>query len=197
MKTKVGQEARTRSIISTRETKEGEQNIEYVTKEEVYCPLSAAARSEVDKSWRLKKRKNVPSILPGIKALWKFQHQHSRLPVTSKTDYKDFTLLMTQADQELGLPESLVNSSFIRYPQPPIPRPLLHPANSSRPFVENTTAELSPVAAVLGGLLAQDAINVLGKQEQPIQNLLVFDGDISAAPIIVLAPQDEDVTMMV
>jgi ubiquitin-like 1-activating enzyme E1 A len=58
--------------------------------------------------------------------------------------------------------------------------------------VENATAELSPVAAVLGGLLAQDAINVLAKLQQPIQNLLLFDGDISSAPIVVLAPQDED-----
>ena len=62
--------------------------------------------------------------------------------------------------------------------------------NSS--FLGNASAELSPVAAVLGGTLAQDAINVLAKMEQPVQNMLVFDGDISAAPILVLAPQDDD-----
>jgi ubiquitin-like 1-activating enzyme E1 A len=61
-----------------------------------------------------------------------------------------------------------------------------------RSFVENSTAELSPVAAILGGILAQDVINVLAKLEQPIQNLLVFDGDISAAPVIVLTPQADD-----
>lgn len=53
------------------------------------------------------------------------------------------------------------------------------------------SAELSPVAAVLGGILAQDTINVLGKMEQPIQNILLFDGDTSEAPIIVLAPQED------
>ena len=114
MTTQMGRETRTRNILSTRETKEGDQKIEYVTKEELYCPLSDAIRSEVDKKWRLKKRKNIPSILPGIKALWKFQQNLGRLPVTAKEDYREFTQLMTEADAELGLPESLVNSGFIR-----------------------------------------------------------------------------------
>lgn len=119
MRTKIGRESRTRNIVSTRESKEGDQKIEYVTKEEVFCSLSDAIRSEVDKAWRLKKRKNVPSILPGIKALWKFQQKLGRLPESTKEDFGEFTRLMTEADAELGLPESLVNSGFIRYLSPP------------------------------------------------------------------------------
>ncbi|ODQ65507.1 hypothetical protein NADFUDRAFT_50789 [Nadsonia fulvescens var. elongata DSM 6958] len=34
---------------------------------------------------------------------------------------------------------------------------------------------LSPVAAILGGVLAQDVINVIGEQQFPIDNLVVFD----------------------
>ena len=63
-------------------------------------------------------------------------------------------------------------------------------AEGVRQVLENAESELSPVAAVLGGVLAQDVINVLAKLEQPIQNLLVFDGDVSAAPVLVLAPQE-------
>jgi len=80
---------------------------------------------------------------------------------------------MTETAEALELPQQLVKADFIRQ------------------FVGNVSAELSPVAAVLGGILAQDTINVLGKMEQPIQNILLFDGDTSEAPIIVLAPQED------
>ncbi|KAF8539231.1 hypothetical protein BDD12DRAFT_107192 [Trichophaea hybrida] len=174
IKTQIGRETRTRSVISTTEKKEGDTIWEFVTKQEIYCPLSEAIRSEVDNKWRPKKRKMVPSVLPGIKALWKFQQKLGRLPQSTREDFAEFTKIMTEVDKELALPEELVKAEFIRQ------------------FVENAAAELSPVAAVLGGLLAQDAINTLGKMEQPIQNLLVFDGDISVAPIVVLALQPED-----
>ncbi|KAF8244755.1 hypothetical protein K440DRAFT_608986 [Wilcoxina mikolae CBS 423.85] len=174
VKTQIGRETRTRSVISTTEKKEGDTIWEFVTKQEIYCPLSEAIRSEVDNKWRPRKRKMVPSVLPGIKALWKFQQKLGRLPESTREDFAEFTKIMTEVDKELALPEELVKAEFIRQ------------------FVENATAELSPVAAVLGGLLAQDAINTLGKMEQPIQNLLVFDGDISVAPIVVLALQSED-----
>jgi ubiquitin-like 1-activating enzyme E1 A len=191
--TQTGRETRTRSIITTTETKEGNTIWEFVTKEETYCPLSEAIHSEVDNKWRPRKRKMMPSILPGIKALWKFQQKFGRLPESTREDFAEFTRIMTEADRELALPEELVKAEFIRSASDSHPTPSCHVLMYIiRPFVENASAELSPVAAVLGGLLAQDAINVLGKMEQPIQNRLVFDGDISAAPIVVLALQRED-----
>ena len=59
-------------------------------------------------------------------------------------------------------------------------------------FIEGCSAELAPVAAILGGVLAQDVINVLGKREQPLQNILVFDGDMSTAPILALHPPKQE-----
>lgn len=174
MRTQCGQETRTRKIIATTETKEGETMWEFVRKEEVYCSMSEAIGSQVDKKWRQRRRKNVGSILPGIRALWEFQQNFGRLPESTKEDFKAFTTVMTEVAKAIDVPPELVKSDFIRL------------------FVENATAELSPVAAVLGGILAQDAINVLAEQEQPIQNLLVFDGDISAAPIVVLVSQAEE-----
>jgi len=79
-----------------------------------------------------------------------------------------------EANRDLGLPDDIVKSSFIG------------------PFVENATSEVAPVAAVLGGILAQDVINVLGKREQPLQNFLVFDGDTATAPILTLHPEGEE-----
>jgi ubiquitin-like 1-activating enzyme E1 A len=95
------------------------------------------------------------------------------LPESEPEDFIEFTKLITEANEDLGLPGELLKAEFIRM------------------FIANAAAELSPVAAVLGGFLAQDAINVLAKMEQPIQNLLVFDGDMSLAPVIVLAPQED------
>ncbi|KAI5854602.1 hypothetical protein BZA05DRAFT_392030 [Tricharina praecox] len=171
--TQCGKETRTRSVVSTTETKEGATDYEFVTKEEIYCTLSEAVASRLEKSWRPKKRHQVGSVLPGILGLWKFQQEFGRLPESTKEDYKQFTKLMIETGQALEMPQELVRADFIRQ------------------FVGNVSAELSPVAAVLGGILAQDAINVLGKMEQPIQNLLLFDGDTSEAPIIVLAPQED------
>jgi len=169
--THLSRESRTRTVIAAREIKEADTVWEFVTKKEEYVPLSDALDSEVDRSWRLRKRKLTPALLPAIRAVWRFQSAHGRLPEPKKADFTEFARLITEANRDLGLPGELVKAEFIRM------------------FVTNATAELSPVAAVLGGFLAQDAINVLAKMEQPIQNLLVFDGDISLAPVIVLAPQ--------
>ncbi|CEP24754.1 unnamed protein product [Cyberlindnera jadinii] len=43
--------------------------------------------------------------------------------------------------------------------------------------------EISPVAAILGGALAQDVINMLSKKEQPINNWLILNGDNFTMPI--------------
>jgi ubiquitin-like 1-activating enzyme E1 A len=44
---------------------------------------------------------------------------------------------------------------------------------------------------VLGGQLAQDVINVLGSRQQPIQNMVIFDGDLMEAPMYALHPECE------
>ena len=49
-------------------------------------------------------------------------------------------------------------------------------------------SEIAPVCAFLGGQLAQDVINVVGGKEQPIQNMLLFDGEESKGPVYALHP---------
>ncbi|KAI5790164.1 hypothetical protein EDC01DRAFT_722346 [Geopyxis carbonaria] len=172
--TKLGRETRTRSVLASTLTAEGPKQFEHCTKHEVYVPLADALASILDTSFRPRRRRAVPMVLPGITALWAFQRTHGRLPTTSKTDLPLFTALITTEVERLGLPADMLKAAFVRS------------------FVENAGAELAPVAAVLGGVLAQDAINCLAKMEQPVQNLLVFDGEASACPIYVLAPQEEE-----
>jgi ubiquitin-like 1-activating enzyme E1 A len=55
-----------------------------------------------------------------------------------------------------------------------------------RSFLHNIGSEIVPTAAFVGGRLAEDAINVLGKREQPIQNFVMFDGENFDGPIYAL-----------
>lgn len=92
------------------------------------------------------------------------------MPTFSRQDLELFTKLARDGHQELKLDISTLDSEFLRT------------------FLQNLGSELSPVAAVVGGKLAQDVINVLSVREQPIQNLLLFDGEKSIAPIYPLHP---------
>jgi ubiquitin-like 1-activating enzyme E1 A len=115
MKTEYKKETRTRTTVAAKETKEGDTTWEFVSKHEAYVPLSEAIKCTIDKTWRLRKKKAVPPVLPGVKALWKFHQQESRLPEAKTEDYAKFTLLMTEANNELGLPRDLVSAPFIRF----------------------------------------------------------------------------------
>ncbi|KAF2457237.1 hypothetical protein BDY21DRAFT_345312 [Lineolata rhizophorae] len=88
----------------------------------------------------------------------------------SPPDLQLFTRLATTKHSELLLPAETLRSAFLRS------------------FLQNLDAELAPVTAFLGGQLAQEAINVLGHREQPIQNLLCFDGEESVGMVVQLSP---------
>src|SRR4051812_23656437 len=98
-----------------------------------------------------------------------------RLPDPSENsgDMKAFMTAVHEARNNLGLPLENVDAGF------------------AISFLDNIGTELSPVAAILGGWIAQGVINFLGKREQPLQNMLVFDGDTTNAPIYSLHPQEE------
>ncbi|KAJ6264863.1 hypothetical protein Dda_1016 [Drechslerella dactyloides] len=176
METKIGSETRTRRIVSATTKKEAGGNVkEFVTKEEVYSPIAQVVASQIDRTWRPKKKKGVAAALPAIFALWKFHQSVGRLPdpYAHPEDTKTFMAAMHEARNGLGLPLENVDPGF------------------ALTFLDSVGTELSPVAAVLGGMLAQGVINYLGKREQPLQNVMVFDGDTTAAPIYCLHPQDE------
>ncbi|KAF3193455.1 hypothetical protein TWF225_010203 [Orbilia oligospora] len=177
VETKIGSETRTRSLVSATTRKEpGGKFTEFVTKEEVYCPLEQVVVSQIDKTWRPRKRKAVSSVLPAVFGLWKFQETHGRLPDPDehKEDTKLFMASMHESRNSLGLPLDNIDPSF------------------AISFLDSVGTELSPVAAILGGMLAQGVINFLGKREQPLQNILVFDGDVTSAPIYCLRPQEDE-----
>lgn len=50
-------------------------------------------------------------------------------------------------------------------------------------FYRQIGVEFSPVAAIIGGAVAQDVINLLGKKQSPLNNFTVFDGITLDMPI--------------
>lgn len=186
----VTQETATRSILDITTKVENEKVIEMVTKRETYSPLLLANTSPLpDELTRLpRRRRQVTPLLTCLRALWEFQ----KLPpqnnnnsdtttttttapkimptLTSRQDLEQFTKLARDCHHELKLDIATLDSTFLRT------------------FLENLGCELSPVAAFVGGSLAQDVINVLSAREQPLQNLLLFDGEKSVAPVYSLHP---------
>jgi len=168
-----GTETRTRSVIDVKEKKEGGKHIELVTKRELYSTwflASDAATLPPDYLRSRRRLKAVTPILSCLRALWEFITLQARPPSTSE-DLKLFTKLATQKHKALGLPEDTLRSEVLRK------------------FLQNLGSEIAPVTAVLGGQLAQDVINVLGARQQPIQNMVVFDGDTMEAPMFALHPE--------
>ncbi|KAL2814642.1 hypothetical protein BJX63DRAFT_197018 [Aspergillus granulosus] len=166
-------ETPTRTILDIKTKKENEKVIEMVTKRETYSPLLLANTSPLPEDYtRLhRRRRQVTPLLSCLRALWEFQKlSQGRLPTFSRQDLELFTKLSRDVHQELKLDIANLDSEFLRT------------------FLQNLGSELSPVAAFLGGSLAQDVINVLSAREQPLQNLLLFDGERSVAPIYPLHP---------
>lgn len=167
------QETPTRSIVGVTTKKEGDKTIELVTKRETYSPLLLANTSPLPEEFtRLpRRRKQVTPLLSCLRALWEFEGlSGGRRPTFSHADLEGFTKLAREKHQELKLDLATLDSVFLRT------------------FLQNLGCELSPVAAFLGGSLAQDVINVLSAREQPLQNMLLFDGEKSVGPIYPLHP---------
>ncbi|KAI5291776.1 hypothetical protein KEM52_000070 [Ascosphaera acerosa] len=162
--------------------------LEVVTKREVYHPFLLANTSPLPEEYTAtaRKRRQVSPVLPCLRALWEYERAHrpspapepkggatpamSSLPTFEPASLAEFTRMAHERHLELRLDPETLTASFLRS------------------FIQNLGCELAPVAAFLGGALAQDVINVLSAREQPLQNFLVFDGESNTAPIYPLHP---------
>ncbi|KAF1346625.1 hypothetical protein BDV97DRAFT_371202 [Delphinella strobiligena] len=177
--TTLGTESVTRSIINVTKKKENGENIELVTKCEIYSPLLLANTSPLPAEYlrNSRKKRSVTPLLPAMRALWDFERHQGRLPSHSKEDLEVYAKLANEKLQELQLPPDTLKAEFLRS------------------FLQNIGSELVPVAAFVGGRLAEDVINVLGKREQPLQNMAFFDGENLEGPIYALHPIFDSTTM--
>ncbi|QPH12654.1 hypothetical protein C2857_004915 [Epichloe festucae Fl1] len=168
------QESRTRSIVDVKTKTEGNKTIESVTKRELYSTWFLASDVAVlppEYTTSKRRLRFVTPALSCLRALWEFkQLQGGRLP-SNRDDLKLFTQIATQKHKALSLPSETLKPEFLRS------------------FLQNLGSEIAPVTAILGGQLAQDVINVLGQSQQPIQNMVVFDGTTMEALMYPLHPE--------
>lgn len=179
--TKIGVESTTRSVVSVTNKKEPNgKNLEIVKKQEIYCPLILANSSPLpqDVLNSRRKLKQVPALLPCLRAVFEFQRDYQHLPsIQNQQDLAIFTTLATNKARELQLPAETLRAEFLRS------------------FIQNIGSEITPTAAFVGGRLSEDVINVLGKREQPIQNFALFDGDTLEGRIYCLYTFPPELTM--
>ena len=168
------QESRTRSITDVKTRTEGPRTVESVAKRELYSTWFLASDVAVlppEYTSSKRRLRNVSPALSCLRALWQFmQLQGSRLP-SNRDDLKLFTQIATQKHKALSLPSETLRPEFLRS------------------FLQNLGSEVGPVAAIVGGQLAQDVINVLGQTQQPIQNTVIFDGTSMEAVMYPLHPE--------
>ncbi|PHH62706.1 hypothetical protein CDD81_6775 [Ophiocordyceps australis] len=169
------QETRTRSVIDIKTRRDGPHTNESVTKRELYSTWFLASDLAVLPDEYAKSRRRLRAVSPVLsclRALWEFKQLCGPAATPStRQDLKLFTQLATQKHKRLGLPSETLSSAFLRS------------------FLQNLGGEIAPVAAIVGGQLAQDVINVLGQSQQPIQNMVVFDGDRLEAAMYPLHPE--------
>ncbi|KAI1777730.1 hypothetical protein F4818DRAFT_407782 [Hypoxylon cercidicola] len=173
--TNIGPETRTRSTITVEYRKEGGKAIEKVQKRELYSTWDLASDTSVLPPEYLKSKRRLKAVTPALsclRALWAFQQlNNDHFPGHNPQDLQAFTRAATHNHQLLSLPSETLRSEFLRS------------------FLQNVGCEIAPVTAILGGQLAQDVINVRGQKQQPIQNMVVFDGDKMEAEMYPLHPE--------
>lgn len=167
-------ETRTRIIYNVQTKNEGGKAIEMVSKKELYSTWLLASDGALLPEEYTKSKRRLRAVTPALsclRALWEFQAQHGGRNPADKKDLAAFTRIATQKHKELSLPAETLTAEFLRS------------------FLQNIGCEIAPVTAILGGQLAQDVINVLGQTQQPIQNMVILDGNNMDASLYPLHPQ--------
>lgn len=147
------------------ETREQDKK-EVVTIVDSYVPIgdiftSKKLTSQINK----RQLRRLSAALPLILSLFEIDQP------TNPEDVIDPELLkstLLKACSLLGLPDAVISDEYLHL------------------FSNQAFVEFAPVAAILGGLVAQDVIQYMGRKESPINNCLVLDTHASEVPIYYL-----------
>ncbi|KAI0554169.1 hypothetical protein F4679DRAFT_527391 [Xylaria curta] len=172
--TAIGPESRFRSVVEVKTQKESNKTTELVSKRDLYSTWDLVSETSLLPVEYTKSRRRLKAVTPALsclRALWGFQTQFDRVPNHNKEDLEQFTRSATHNHTILSLPPETLRAEFLRS------------------FLQNIDSEVAPVTAILGGQLAQDVINVLGQNQQPIQNMVIFDGNKMEANMYPLHPE--------
>ncbi|CAG8511272.1 10425_t:CDS:2 [Acaulospora morrowiae] len=134
---------------------------EYIVERKIKLPHSEEHQIKV-----LKKMEDYISFQDALSksdcdyvVLWRFQQEQGRLPIA--TDIMDINKL------------KLIRNSFLQSNE-------IDNTNVSDEFIQtlamNAPTEIAPVCAIIGGVLAQNILNVLSHKGLPIKNFFLYNG---------------------
>ncbi|CAL1712549.1 unnamed protein product [Somion occarium] len=145
--------------------KEAAKNVKNTT---VYVPLKDALRHRWTGLTRKQTKELNPAVVFTVLALWDYQAKYGKLPdsIDHASDLEALALALVARAQ--------VNKQALST----IPRDLVET------MVITAAHEISPVCAVVGGMLAQDILKALAARESPIANFFTFDGSTGGGSVV-------------
>lgn len=153
-----------KEIVNVESKDDGESEI--VTIRDVFSPLHLIFESnKLPLQLNRRQLKRLPGTLPLILSLFEIDRP------SNPQDDIDKSLLFERATkvcETLGISSNVITEEYLEY------------------FSKQAFTEFTPVAAIIGGFLAQDIIQFFGKKDSPINNCLIFDAVQSEAPIYYL-----------
>lgn len=143
-------------------SKEGK---EIVTLHDEYVPLQQIFTSK-KLAQQLNKRqlRRLTPALPIILAMFDIKPPQS----DSNVDLKTLKEVSLKVCDDMGILPTIISEEYLNL------------------LSQQAFTEFAPVAAILGGVVAQDVIQFLGRKDSPINNCLIFDGTRSEFPIFYL-----------
>ncbi|CAG8437180.1 10665_t:CDS:2 [Ambispora gerdemannii] len=153
-------------VIETKEDKSDkeEPDVKRIKRETQYVSLETSLSKNDWAQIKFKKLKKISEVLWAIPIIWKFKQNECRPPNpddTSNDENSDFMKLRSISNEYLksiNVEPSLFTNVFLKQ------------------LLQNVSAEISPVCAIVGGILAQDILKVLSQKGPPINNFFVFNG---------------------
>lgn len=141
-------------------------NKEVLTIVDEFSPLEDIFSSaKLTQQLNRRQLKRLSGALPLIFSLFEFKKQEDP---EATIDILELTAVLLKVCEGFGLPHTVVNEEYLKL------------------FSQQAYTEFAPVAAILGGIIAQDVIQYLGRKESPINNCLIFDAVQSEIPIYYL-----------
>nr|XP_002121043.1 SUMO-activating enzyme subunit 1 [Ciona intestinalis] len=124
-----------------------------IKKTATFCSYETALKED----WKLRNRRSLrqsSSVFYILQILDEFQSRHQRLPIQNSMDSLTLSLIRKEILTKAGMKENFVSDDFQDF----------------------CCSVLSPVAAVVGGVMAQEVIKACSKKNKPHQNFFFFNG---------------------
>lgn len=189
----IGKETYTRSVLSiTPNTKkEGKAVFDTILRSESYIPISSVVESSTSLRQgfdKIRKPGRVSPLLLLFLAQWYLQKDIQQQELSSSSE--DLSSSSSTLLSDLLTPSKIKETALLLCNRLNLPIDLILPPNDLsstdsliESFISTNSAEISPIAAILGGLVAQQVLNTISKKQHPLQNFLILNGDLTAGPV--------------